>query len=111
MSSSNEREAKWQRNLLQAFLSSERVAALLETRARQEPARSLARRGYLAASLEFCGERAQHSQPGFSFNCVRCLEHPLRERNVLLLASGYAPLYSEKSMDAEQMAIVTRAAA
>ncbi|HEY4045990.1 MAG TPA: helix-turn-helix transcriptional regulator [Acidobacteriaceae bacterium] len=33
----------------------------------------------------------------------------LRERNVLLLASGYAPLYSEQSMDAEQMAIVTRA--
>ena len=34
---------------------------------------------------------------------------PLRERNVLLLASGYAPLYSEQSMDADQMAIVTRA--
>ena len=37
------------------------------------------------------------------------LNIPLRERNVLLLASGYAPLYSEQSMDAEQMAIVTRA--
>ncbi len=37
------------------------------------------------------------------------LKIPLRERNVLLLASGYAPLYSELSMDAEQMAIVTRA--
>ena len=34
---------------------------------------------------------------------------PLRERNVLLLASGYAPQYSEQRMDAEQMAIVTRA--
>src|SRR5580692_8044373 len=34
---------------------------------------------------------------------------PLRERNVLLLASGYAPLYSEQNMDAEQMAVVTRA--
>src|ERR1700735_91602 len=34
---------------------------------------------------------------------------PLRERNVLLLASGYAPLYSEQSMDAGQMAVVTRA--
>jgi transcriptional regulator with XRE-family HTH domain len=37
------------------------------------------------------------------------LNVPLRERNVLLLASGYAPQYSEQSMDAEQMAIVTRA--
>ena len=37
------------------------------------------------------------------------LNIPLRERNVLLLASGYAPLYSDQSIDAEQMAIVTRA--
>jgi transcriptional regulator with XRE-family HTH domain len=37
------------------------------------------------------------------------LNIPLRERNVLLLASGYAPLYGEQSMDAAQMAIVTRA--
>jgi transcriptional regulator with XRE-family HTH domain len=37
------------------------------------------------------------------------LNIPLRERNVLLLASGYAPLYSEQSMDGEQMTIVTRA--
>ena len=37
------------------------------------------------------------------------LNIPLRERNVLLLASGYAPLYSEQNIDAEQMAIVTRA--
>ncbi len=37
------------------------------------------------------------------------LNIPLRERNVLLLASGYAPQYSEQSMDAGQMAIVTRA--
>jgi transcriptional regulator with XRE-family HTH domain len=37
------------------------------------------------------------------------LNVPLRERNALLLASGYAPLYGEQSVDAEQMAIVTRA--
>src|SRR5215471_16626309 len=37
------------------------------------------------------------------------LHIPLRERNVLLLASGYAPLYTEQNIDAEQMAIVTRA--
>ena len=37
------------------------------------------------------------------------LHIPFRERNTLLLASGYAPVYGEQSMDAEQMAIVTRA--
>jgi len=37
------------------------------------------------------------------------LNIPLRERNLLLLASGFAPQYSEQSMDAEQMTIVTRA--
>jgi transcriptional regulator with XRE-family HTH domain len=37
------------------------------------------------------------------------LNIPLRERNVLLLASGYAPQYSEQSIDDEQMAIVARA--
>jgi transcriptional regulator with XRE-family HTH domain len=37
------------------------------------------------------------------------LNIPLRERNVLLLASGFAPQYGEQSIDAEQMAVVTRA--
>jgi transcriptional regulator with XRE-family HTH domain len=37
------------------------------------------------------------------------LNIPLRERNVLLLASGFAPRYSEQNMDTEQMAIVTQA--
>jgi transcriptional regulator with XRE-family HTH domain len=37
------------------------------------------------------------------------LNIPLRERNVLLLASGFAPVYSEQKIDGEQMAIVTRA--
>src|SRR5215468_5374251 len=37
------------------------------------------------------------------------LNIPIRERNVLLLASGYAPLYSEQGIDAEQLAVVTRA--
>jgi transcriptional regulator with XRE-family HTH domain len=37
------------------------------------------------------------------------LKIPLRERNVLLLASGYAPQYSEQGMDADQMAVVTKA--
>ncbi|WP_263355029.1 helix-turn-helix domain-containing protein [Acidicapsa acidisoli] len=37
------------------------------------------------------------------------LNIPLRERNVLLLASGFAPQFSEQPIDADQMAIVTRA--
>jgi transcriptional regulator with XRE-family HTH domain len=37
------------------------------------------------------------------------LNIPLRERNVLLLASGFAPQFGEQSIDAEQMAVVTRA--
>jgi transcriptional regulator with XRE-family HTH domain len=34
---------------------------------------------------------------------------PLRERNVLLLASGYAPLYSECEWDTPEVAAVTQA--
>ena len=37
------------------------------------------------------------------------LNIPLRERNVLLQASGFAPQFSEQSIDAGQMAVVTRA--
>jgi transcriptional regulator with XRE-family HTH domain len=37
------------------------------------------------------------------------LDVPLREQNVLLLASGYAPIHLESSWDAREMAAVTRA--
>jgi transcriptional regulator with XRE-family HTH domain len=37
------------------------------------------------------------------------LNIPLRERNVLLLASGFAPQFSEQNIDGEEMAVVTRA--
>jgi transcriptional regulator with XRE-family HTH domain len=37
------------------------------------------------------------------------LDISLRERNVLLLASGYAPLYSECEWDTPEMAAVTQA--
>jgi transcriptional regulator with XRE-family HTH domain len=37
------------------------------------------------------------------------LDVPLRERNLLLYAAGYAPLYSETSLDDPQMAQVRRA--
>ncbi len=37
------------------------------------------------------------------------LEIPLRERNALLLAAGYAPIYSERRLDAPEMAPVREA--
>jgi transcriptional regulator with XRE-family HTH domain len=37
------------------------------------------------------------------------LQVPLRERNALLLAAGYAPLYAERSFDAPEMDTVRRA--
>jgi transcriptional regulator with XRE-family HTH domain len=39
----------------------------------------------------------------------QALDVPLRERNVLLLASGYAPIYVESSWDSPEMAVVYRA--
>lgn len=40
---------------------------------------------------------------------AQALGVPLRERNALLLAAGFAPLYSENSWDAEEMRAVTKA--
>ncbi len=37
------------------------------------------------------------------------LNIPLRERNALLLAAGYAPAYTDRSLDDKQMAVVTHA--
>src|SRR5215469_9637273 len=64
--------------------STGRIAALLETGARQEPARPLDGYGHFAASSELCGKRAKRSQPEFSFQCFRCIEYsaPRAERSV-----------------------------
>jgi transcriptional regulator with XRE-family HTH domain len=40
---------------------------------------------------------------------ARALDVPLRERNQMLLAAGYAPLYRETGLDAEQLAQVRAA--
>jgi transcriptional regulator with XRE-family HTH domain len=40
---------------------------------------------------------------------ARALDIPLRDRNSLLLAAGYAPLYSEGAWDAPEMQSITRA--
>ena len=39
---------------------------------------------------------------------AKTLDVPLREQNVLLLASGYAPVHPESAWDAPEMAVVTR---
>ncbi len=39
----------------------------------------------------------------------RCLDVPLRERNVLLLAAGYAPMYRERPLDHPDLAQARRA--
>jgi transcriptional regulator with XRE-family HTH domain len=40
---------------------------------------------------------------------AEALDVPLRDRNTLLLAAGYAPVYSEKAWDAAEMGSLTRA--
>ena len=40
---------------------------------------------------------------------AQALDVPLRDRNMLLLAAGYAPLYSEGAWDALEMQSVTNA--
>ena len=40
---------------------------------------------------------------------ARALDVPLRERNALLLAAGYAPMYADPAWDAGEMRIVRRA--
>ena len=40
---------------------------------------------------------------------ARALDIPLRERNALLLAAGYAPLYADPAWDADEMRVVRRA--
>jgi transcriptional regulator with XRE-family HTH domain len=59
--------------------------------------------------LSFVESRRSAPSRDFLSIVSDALNIPLRERNVLLLASGFAPQYSEQSMDAEQMAVVTQA--
>ena len=46
---------------------------------------------------------------GFLLSLAQTLDIPLRERNGLLLASGYAPVYPERPLDSPEMASVNRA--
>jgi len=40
---------------------------------------------------------------------ARALDIPLRDRNALLLAAGYAPMYADPAWDADEMRVVRRA--
>ena len=46
---------------------------------------------------------------GLLLNLSQTLDIPLRDRNILLLASGYAPIYGESTWEAPQMGMVKRA--
>src|SRR5262245_24091833 len=52
--------------------------------------------------------RAQPSRE-LVLQLARALEIPLRERNVLLLAAGYAPVYRESALDAPALRAVRAA--
>lgn len=51
------------------------------------------------------------SEPGRALvlGLARALDVPLRDRNALLLAAGYAPMYADPAWDADEMRIVHRA--
>jgi transcriptional regulator with XRE-family HTH domain len=65
--------------------------------------------GFSQRHLSFVESGRSAPSRDFLSTVSDALNIPLRERNVLLLASGYAPVYSEQKIDSEQMAMVTRA--
>jgi transcriptional regulator with XRE-family HTH domain len=65
--------------------------------------------GVSARHLSFIETGRSRPSPELLLLLADRLEVPLRERNRLLLAAGYAPRYSETSLDAEDMAPVRQA--
>src|SRR6185437_14461059 len=78
-------------------------------RPRPQPARHLRRHRHLAAPDQLHRERPQRPKPGNSDGHCTGPEIPLRERNVLLLAAGYAPLYSDAAWNSDEMKSVAKA--
>jgi hypothetical protein len=46
---------------------------------------------------------------GLSVRLAEALQVPLRERNALLLAAGYAPLYRDTALDAPELGAARQA--
>lgn len=59
--------------------------------------------------LSFIETGRSHPSREMILHLAEHLDVPLRERNYLLLAAGYAPVYAETPMDAPQMAAVRAA--
>jgi transcriptional regulator with XRE-family HTH domain len=59
--------------------------------------------------LSFIETGRSRPSPETLLALARCLDVPLRERNGLLLAAGFAPRYSERTLGAEQMQVVRAA--
>ena len=59
--------------------------------------------GVSARHLSFVETGRSRPSPELLTSLATRLEVPLRERNRLLLAAGYAPRYAERKLDAEAM--------
>jgi transcriptional regulator with XRE-family HTH domain len=62
--------------------------------------------GVSTRHLSFVETGRSRPSPDLVVALARHLDVPLRERNVLLLAAGYAPRYAERTLDDERMAVV-----
>ena len=67
------------------------------------------RAGVSARHLSFVETGRSRPSPELLLHLARELEVPLRERNALLLAAGYAPAYAETDLDAPELAAVREA--
>ena len=56
-----------------------------------------------ARHLSFVETGRSKPSPGMVVHLAEQLDVPLRERNQLLLAAGYAPLYAQRDLDAPEM--------
>ncbi len=65
--------------------------------------------GVSARHLSFVETGRSHPSRDMVLHLAEQLDAPLRERNTLLLAAGYAPAFSETSLEAPQMAMVREA--
>ena len=64
--------------------------------------------GMSTRHLSFVETGRSRPSPELLLLIAERLEVPLRERNTLLLAAGYAPRYSNASIDAPAMTMVAR---
>ena len=76
-----------------------RPAARMAAAAAHEPARPRARGRDLDQAPELPRDGALAAQPRDGAHLAEQLDIPLRERNVLLVAAGYAPVFAERTLE------------